>query len=62
LSLSKQRKLTQEELDAALGYYDKLKADCVDTNLSYEDRVKAREAEIQSLQEALKMLQGEDLA
>jgi len=61
-SLKKDLKLTQEELDKALDYYSKLKAECVDTGLSYEDRKKAREEEIASLQEALKMLNGEDLA
>jgi len=60
--LTKERELTQGELDAALKYYDKLKADCVDKGLSYEERVRAREEEVQSLQEALKILEGEDLA
>merc|ERR1719253_2474778 len=50
---------TQKELDAALRYYDKLKPSCVDSGVSYEDRVKQREEEIQSLQEALKILNGE---
>mmetsp|Transcript_52468 Transcript_52468/g.119939 ORF Transcript_52468/g.119939 Transcript_52468/m.119939 type:complete len:661 (-) Transcript_52468:429-2411(-) len=58
----KELSLTQQELDKVLNYYDKLKADCLDTGLSYEERVKAREEEIQSLQEALKILQGEDIA
>merc|ERR1719420_1804146 len=44
---------TQKELDAALRYYDKLKPSCVDSGISYEDRVKQREEEIQSLKEAL---------
>ena len=43
-------------------YYDKLKPACVDAGLSYEERVKQREEEIQSLQEALKILEGEDIA
>jgi len=59
--LNKNLKLTQTELDKALDYYDKLKAECVDTKLSYEDRVQMREEEIVSLQEALKVLAGEDL-
>jgi len=58
----KEMTLTQDELDKALEYYSKLKADCLDTGLSYEERVKAREEEIQSLQEALRILQGEDIA
>jgi len=60
-SLKKELDLTQEELDAALDYYEKLKPDCVDNGLSYEDRVKAREAEIQSLQEGLEILGQQDL-
>jgi hypothetical protein len=58
----KELKLTQEELDKALDYYDKLKEDCLETGLSYEDRVRMREEEIQSLKEALRILSGEDLA
>jgi cbb3-type cytochrome oxidase cytochrome c subunit len=53
---------TQKELDAALAYYDKLKPSCIDSGVSYEDRVKRREEEIESLQEALRILNGEDLA
>merc|ERR1719428_49452 len=52
---------TQKELDAALRYYDKLKPSCVDSGVSYEDRVKQRKEEIQSLQEALKILNGESI-
>merc|ERR1719238_2390673 len=51
----------QGELDAALAYYDKLKPSCVDAGVSYEERVQRRDAEIQSLQEALKILSGEDI-
>jgi len=61
-SLKKELKLTQDELDSALAYYDKLKPDCVDHNLSYGDRVQMREEEIQSLQEALQILNQQDLA
>jgi cell division septum initiation protein DivIVA len=53
---------TQKELDAALAYYEKLKPSCVDTGVSYDDRVARRKEEIQSLQEALKILSGEDIA
>jgi len=60
-SLKKELKLTQGELDAALAYYDKLKPDCVDHGLSYSDRKEMREEEIQSLKEALKILNQEDL-
>merc|ERR1711904_301913 len=53
---------TQRELDAALAYFDKLKPSCVDAGVSYEDRVGRRKEEIESLQEALKILNGEDIA
>jgi tetratricopeptide (TPR) repeat protein len=53
---------TQGQLDKAVAYYEKLKPNCVDTGITYEDRVKRREEEIQSLQEALKILTGEDVA
>jgi hypothetical protein len=52
---------TQKELDAALSYYDKLKPSCVDSGVSYDDRVSRRKEEIESLQEALKILNGEDI-
>jgi len=61
-SLKKELELTQEELDAALNYYEKLKPDCVDHGLSYEERVQLREEEIQSLKEALNILNQEDIA
>eukprot|EP00929_Paragymnodinium_shiwhaense_P018059 TRINITY_DN127_c1_g2_i1.p2 TRINITY_DN127_c1_g2~~TRINITY_DN127_c1_g2_i1.p2 ORF type:complete len:678 (-),score=330.87 TRINITY_DN127_c1_g2_i1:132-2165(-) len=54
-------KMAQEMLDKAAAYYEKLKPSCVDSGVTYEDRVKAREEEIQSLQEALQILQGQDL-
>jgi len=54
--------LTQKELTAALDYYAKLKADCVDEGLTYAERKQHREDEIASLQEALKILNGEDLS
>merc|ERR1719482_398678 len=50
---------TQKELETALAYYDKLKPSCVDAGVSYEDRVARRKEEIESLQEALKILTGE---
>jgi len=53
---------TQKELDAALDYYDKLKPTCVDAGVSYEDRVARRKDEIESLRQALKIMQGEDIA
>jgi len=53
---------TQKELDAALTYFDKLKPSCVDSGVSYDARVARRKEEIESLQEALRILNGEDLA
>jgi chromosome segregation ATPase len=50
---------TQKELDAAMAYFDKLKPSCVDAGESYEDRVARRKEEIESLQEALRILNGE---
>jgi outer membrane murein-binding lipoprotein Lpp len=51
-------KATQEQLDAAIAYYEKLKPTCVDSGITYEERVKRREEEIQSLKEALQILSG----
>jgi uncharacterized protein YoxC len=48
------------ELDAAMEYYEKLKPSCVDAGESYEERVARRKEEIQSLQEALKILAGDE--
>lgn len=51
-------KNTQAELSAAFEYYDKLKPSCVDSGISYEDRVARRKAEIESLKEAVGILDG----
>jgi len=58
-STEKDLAATQTELDAALAYYDKLKPSCVDAGLSYGERVRMREEEIKSLQEALRILTEE---
>jgi hypothetical protein len=47
---------TEKELQSALFYYEKLKPQCVDAGVSYEERVSKREAEIESLKTALKIL------
>jgi len=52
---------TQKELDAAMAYFDKLKPSCVDASVSYDTRVSNRKEEIESLQEALKILNGEEI-
>lgn len=51
----------QKELAAALRYFDKLKPTCVDSGVSYEDRVARRKEEIESLQEALQILEGKEI-
>lgn len=60
-SAQEELQTTQEQLTAAVKYYEKLKPTCVDSGISYEERVKRREEEIQSLQEALTILAGQDL-
>eukprot|EP00928_Gymnodinium_smaydae_P004448 TRINITY_DN1150_c1_g1_i1.p1 TRINITY_DN1150_c1_g1~~TRINITY_DN1150_c1_g1_i1.p1 ORF type:complete len:693 (-),score=240.38 TRINITY_DN1150_c1_g1_i1:73-2151(-) len=54
-------KRAQEQIDKAQAYYEKLRPTCVDAGVTYEERVKRREEEIESLKEALKILQGQDL-
>merc|ERR1719253_75173 len=61
LDAKKDLKHTQEELDSALAYFEKLRPSCVDSDLSYEERVKRREEEIKSLKEALEILSGQDV-
>merc|ERR1712003_546608 len=60
-SLKKELELTQEELTAAMDYYDKLKPDCLDAGLSYEERVQKREEEVEALKEALQVLNQESV-
>jgi hypothetical protein len=62
LATKKQFDLTQSELSAAQDYYDKLKADCLDRGLTYDNRKQQREEEIQSLKEAVRLLNQQDLA
>mmetsp|Transcript_42070 Transcript_42070/g.91666 ORF Transcript_42070/g.91666 Transcript_42070/m.91666 type:complete len:685 (+) Transcript_42070:73-2127(+) len=52
---------TENELNAAHDYYEKLKPSCVGGGVNYDDRVKQRAEEIQSLKEALRMLNGDDI-
>merc|ERR1719263_659501 len=53
---------TQKELGAAMEYFEKLKPSCMEAGESFEDRVARRKEEVESLQEALKILSGDDLA
>jgi len=54
----KDLRITQEELSAAMEYYEKLKPDCEVKVISYAEKKAAREAEIESLKEALGLLVG----
>merc|ERR1719183_1188497 len=56
------RKSSQKELDAVLEYLDKLKGECEVKVEPYEERVRRRRAEIDSLREALNILSGDELA
>jgi len=53
---------TQDQLLAADRYYDKLKPQCVDSGITYDERVTRRNDEIVSLKEALKILEGGAIA
>merc|ERR1719453_403004 len=50
----------QQELDALLEYYAKLKKQCVAQPETYHDRVARRKREIEGLQQALNMLMSQD--
>merc|ERR1719191_288334 len=52
----KDLRITEEELTAALAYYEKLKPSCEEKVMSYEEKVAQRKAEIESLKEALEIL------
>jgi len=56
---TKDMKGTQDELIAADRYYEKLVPQCIDQGMTWEERVKARESEISSLKQALKILSGQ---
>jgi peptidoglycan hydrolase CwlO-like protein len=62
VSVKKDLAGTQYQLLAADRYYETLKPSCVDTGLTYEKRSQARQAEIQSLEEALRILSGTEFA
>jgi len=52
---------TSTELDAVQAYIDKLKPQCEEKAMSYEEKKAAREAEIAGLKEALEILSGTGL-
>merc|ERR1719399_1773157 len=53
---------TSSELDAVNAYLEKLKPQCEEKAMSYEERKAAREAEISGLKEALEILEGKGVA
>jgi len=53
---TKDLKGTQDELIAADRYYEKLVPQCIDQGQTFEERTAARESEISSLKQALKLL------
>merc|ERR1719310_980856 len=52
---------TSTELDAVNAYIDKLRPQCEEKAMSYEEKKAAREAEIAGLKEALEILSGDGL-
>jgi hypothetical protein len=57
--LSSDRETSTEELGTVNAYYMKIQERCVAKPVSYEERKKAREAEIKGLKEALDVLESE---
>jgi len=55
-------KSTQDQLLAAERYYERLKPQCFDQGMTWEQRVAARQAEIDSLKQALSILSQSDVA
>jgi len=52
---------TNKELDAANAYYETLKGQCIaNSGNDYKERAQRRQDEIESLQEAVRILKGED--
>jgi hypothetical protein len=52
---------SQKQLEAANQYFEKLRPSCLDTGSSFEERTQRRKEEVESLQEALRILEGEEL-
>merc|ERR1711972_974082 len=55
-------KSTQDQLLAAERYYERLVPQCIDRGMTWEQRVAARQAEIDSLKQALSILSQSDVA
>jgi len=55
-------KATQDELIAAQAFYERLVPQCFDKGMTFNERTEARESEIASLKEALKILDSDDIA
>merc|ERR1712129_94010 len=55
-------KRTQDQLLAADRYHDRLVPQCFDQGMSWDQRVAARQAEIDSLKQALSILHSSDVA
>jgi len=55
-------KSTQDQLLAADRYHDRLVPQCIDRGMTWEQRVAARQAEVASLKEALRILNSPDVA
>ena len=53
---------TSKELDAIIDYLEKLKPQCENKAMTYEERKARREAEVEGLREALSILEGGDVA
>lgn len=52
---------TQKELETANQYYDQLKPSCLNQGTGIEERNARRQEEIESLQEAMRILNGEEM-
>jgi len=58
----KDLRVTDQELTAAMDYFEKLKPSCIDNKETYAERVARRNEEIQSLKEAVDILEGSSTA
>lgn len=58
----KDLRTAQKQLDASMDYFEHLKPTCINTDMSHEERMRRRDEEIQSLKEALRILNGEEVS